>query len=404
MFTGLNRFIRKGTGAATSLRRLVLAAAAAMAFSTGGAAAQSAFYRASESELAGPPGTLIRQEPIHFAPSGASAYRVLYRSVGLRNEPIAVSGLIVIPGGTPPASGRPIVAWAHPTTGVTPPCAPSLALEHFAHIQGLKTLLERGYVVTATDYPGLGTSGPHPYLVGISEARAVLDSVRVARTMPGAGNGNRFAVWGHSQGGQAALFTGLIGRQYATEIELAGIAAAAPATELAALLAADIDTLGGKDLTAMTLWSWSRVFGAPMARVVEPVAMPTVERLAHECLELRLELLILQQTARPLDRSFLSVKNFADVEPWRSLMTENTPGSLPSGIPVFLAQGSADQLVRPDITRDYMRRLCGAGSKVRLLWMPNVGHATAGRESAAAAAAWMSGRFDGEPVPNDCGK
>ena len=71
---------------------------------------------------------------------------------------------------------------------------------------------------------------------------------------------------------------------------------------------------------------------------------------------------------------------------------------------MFLAQGSADQLVRPDITRDYMRRLCGAGSKVRLLWMPNVGHATAGRESADAAAAWMSGRFDGEPVPNDCGK
>jgi dipeptidyl aminopeptidase/acylaminoacyl peptidase len=150
---------------------------------------------------------MIRQEPIKFGPPGAAAYRVLYRSVGLRNQPIAVSGLVIIPGGPAPATGRPIVAWAHPTTGVTPPCAPSLALEHFAHIPGLKTLIERGYVVTATDYPGLGTPGPHPYLVGISEARAVLDSVRAARAMPGAGNGNRFAVWGHSQGGHAALFT-----------------------------------------------------------------------------------------------------------------------------------------------------------------------------------------------------
>jgi acetyl esterase/lipase len=222
--------------------------------------------------------------------------------------------------------------------------------------------------------------------------------------MPGAGNGNRFAVWGHSQGGHAALFTGLIGRQYASELELTGVAAAAPATELVALLTADIDTLGGKDLTAMALWSWSRVFGAPINQVVVPAAIPTVDRLAHECLESRLELLILQQTAKTLDRSFLSVKNFADVQPWRSLMTENTPGTLPGDIPVFLAQGSADQLVRPDITRDYMGRLCAAGSKVRLLWMPNVGHATAGRDSADAAAAWMASRFDGEAVPNDCGK
>jgi hypothetical protein len=71
---------------------------------------------------------------------------------------------------------------------------------------------------------------------------------------------------------------------------------------------------------------------------------------------------------------------------------------------VFLAQGGADQLVRPEITRDYMARLCAAGSKVRLHWMPDVGHATAGRDSADAAAAWMSARFDGAPVPDDCGK
>ncbi|MGE0036370.1 MAG: alpha/beta fold hydrolase [Xanthobacteraceae bacterium] len=388
----------------TSLRRLVIVAAAATAVWTCGAFAQPAFYRATEQETIGPPGTLIRQEPIHFAPSGASAYRVLYRSVGLRNEPIAVSGLVIIPGGPPPAAGRPIVAWAHPTTGVTPPCAPSLALERFAHIQGLKTLIDRGYVVTATDYPGLGTPGPHPYLVGVSEARAVLDSVRVVRTLPNGGNGNRFAVWGHSQGGHAALFTGIVGRQYAPELELAGVAAAAPATELAALLVADIDTLGGKDLTAMALWSWARVFDAPMSRVVVPTAIPTVDRLARDCLETRLELLMLMQAAKPLDRSFLSVKNLADVQPWRSFMTENTPGALPSNIPVFLAQGGADQLVRPDITRNYMQRLCGAGSKVEWFWMPKVGHPTAGRDSADAAAAWMTGRFDGKPVPNDCGK
>jgi hypothetical protein len=65
----------------------------------GNACAQGAFYRASDQELVGPPGTIIRQEPMMFAPAGAAAYRVLYRSIGSHEEPIAVSGIIVVPHG-----------------------------------------------------------------------------------------------------------------------------------------------------------------------------------------------------------------------------------------------------------------------------------------------------------------
>src|SRR5271170_2262080 len=79
-------------------------------------------------------------------------------------------------------------------------------------------MLDRGYVVAATDYPGLGTPEVHPYLVGESEAHAVLDSVRAARAIPEAAAGARFAAWGHSQGGQAALFTGIEASRYAPEL------------------------------------------------------------------------------------------------------------------------------------------------------------------------------------------
>jgi hypothetical protein len=161
------------------------------------------------------------------APFGAAAFRVLYRSTGLYDEPIAVSGVVVIPSGPAPANGRPIVAWTHPTTGVVPRCAPSPALFVFQQIQGLREMIDRGYVVAATDYPGLGTPQTHSYLVGVSEARAVFDSVRAARTISGAQN--HFAVWGHSQGGQAALFTGLIASTYAPDLNLTGVAAAEPA-------------------------------------------------------------------------------------------------------------------------------------------------------------------------------
>src|SRR5262249_36314836 len=115
---------------------------ATLSFRASDAVAQTLFYRATPQELVGQPGSLIRSEPMMFAPAGAQAYRVLYRSVGMQGEPIAVSGIIVVPPGPAPAGGRPIVAWAHPTTGVVPHCAPSLAIFAFQQMAGLRQLIE----------------------------------------------------------------------------------------------------------------------------------------------------------------------------------------------------------------------------------------------------------------------
>jgi hypothetical protein len=249
----------------------------------------------------GPPGTLIRSEPMLFAPADAQAYRVLYRSTGMHGEPIAVSGVIIVPPGPVPPGGRPIVAWAHPTTGV-------------------------------------------------------------------------------------------------------GVAAAAPATSLVPLMGDDFKTAGGKNLTAMTLWSWSRVYGAPIDKVVVPEAMSTVDQLANECIESIFDILARRRTEKPLEQHFLSVPNIAVVEPWRSLAIRNSPGTLPPRIPLFLAQGTTDDIVRPDVTRAYMQRQCGAGSKVAMMWVPGVGHGFVARDSADRAVAWMMDRFAGQPAPSDCGK
>src|SRR3984957_14270002 len=136
--------------------RLVLATLCTLS----AANAQTAFYRAPESEAAGAPGTLVRQEVVDGAPLGATTYRVLYRSTGWDNKPILVSGVVIVPPGDPPPGGRSIVAWAHPTSGIVPRCAPSLAIFLFQQIQGLRSFVRDGYVVAATDYPGLGTEGP----------------------------------------------------------------------------------------------------------------------------------------------------------------------------------------------------------------------------------------------------
>jgi acetyl esterase/lipase len=350
------------------------------------------------------PGQLMRMEPLYGAPEGATAYRILYQSTGLHGEPIVVSGMVVFPPGPAPDAARPVVAWAHPTTGVVERCAPSLARKRFEMIAGLRLMLAQGFVVAATDYPGLGTPETHPYLVGESEGRAVLDSVRAAREVPEARAGDNFVVWGHSQGGQAALFTGLLAERYAPELKLLGVAAAAPATELSRLMKADIDTSGGRNLTAMTLWSWERVFHAPTDKVLEPSAIPVVNELASECIESLFDVFERRLTQRPLAHAFLVSDDFIGREPWSSLLRENTPGALPAHLPVFLAQGANDQLVLPPVTRDYARRLCANGSAVLFDPVPNTGHGFVAFKASDAAVAWIADRFAGRRAPSNCGE
>lgn len=381
---------------------VALVVGAVVSLSPGVAHAQSAFYDYSQAEAIGAPGSIIRSEPMRDGPDGAQASRILYRSVGVHGEPIAVSGVVIIPAGPAPAGGRPIVAWAHPTSGIVPRCAPSLALFLFDSMQGMKELLAQGYIVVGTDYPGLGTKGPHPYLVGSSEGRAVLDSVRAAQLMPAAQAGNRYALWGHSQGGQAALYAGAMAAEYAPELKLEGVAVAAPATNLEKLLHDDAGTDGGRNITAMTLWSWSRVYGVPTDDVIDPSVMPAVDALANECIESVYDILQRDHSQRPLAEKFLTVSDITQVEPWRSLLLPNVAGTLPPGIPVFIAQGEADPLVLPAVTQAYMKRLCAAGSSVQLLMLPGVGHAFAGRDSKAAAVAWISDRMAGLPAPDAC--
>jgi pimeloyl-ACP methyl ester carboxylesterase len=386
------------------IRAFVLSAlSASIALSGEFAQAQTSFYRAPQGEQIGAPGTLIRSEPMHWGvPEGAHAWRILYSSTGVKGEPIVVSGMVVAPDGAASPQGRPVVAWAHPTSGVVPRCAPSLAMSAMQSIQGLKDLLARGEVVVATDYPGLGTQGPHPYLVGSSAGAAILDSARAARQLADAHAGSRFAAWGHSQGGQAVLYTALMAARYAPELQLVGVAAAAPATDLETLMRDDFDSTGGRNLTAMTLWSWSRVFGAPIGPVVAPAAMPTVDALAGECIESVFDVLHREHTGKSLAQTFLTVPDITRVEPWRTLMRDNTPGPLPPAVPVMLVQGDADTLVRPAVTAGYMSKRCAAGSKVKMLTMPGDGHGFVARDAAPQAVHWMAERFADQPAPDDC--
>jgi pimeloyl-ACP methyl ester carboxylesterase len=164
---------------------------------------------------------------------------VLYRSQDAHGNAVATSGIIVVPRTEPPVGGFPVISWAHGTVGVADLCAPSrdqpISRAHpmnvYVHTL-LNAFLREGWAVVMTDYEGLGTTDRrHPYLLGVSEAAGVLDIVRAARRLFGARISPRFAIVGHSQGGQAALFAASQAPAW-DDLNLVGVTAIAPANHI----------------------------------------------------------------------------------------------------------------------------------------------------------------------------
>jgi len=386
---------------ASPLSRFVVALAAMNLVAATVAVASPTMYPRETSRAA--PGTLLRIWPLEGGVRpGYKGYRVLYRSTGVGGQPVAVTGAVMFPAErTAEGVHRDIVAWAHPTTGVASKCAPTLLPDLAGSVQGVDRLADRGYVIVATDYVGLGTEDHHPYLIGQPAAHAVLDIVRAVRQLKDADAGSRFAVWGHSQGGHSALFTGAVAPSYAPELQLMGVAAAAPATDLLALFSADRETASGRSLTSMALLSWARVFKLPLDEFVFADARHHFDALANDCIETLSDFFKEDHDEKVLERQFLRIDPLQNARV-REIMAGNSTGALPSGTPVFLSQGTADDLVRPRITHTYMQRICSGGAKVKLHTMQGGGHMFAGRDSAYAAVEWISARFKGASAPNDC--
>jgi len=347
------------------------------------------------------PGDLLSFKEMKGAPTGSKAWRILYVSMGIDGRTVETSGVIVAPDQPNPLGGRPVVAWAHGTTGVEDDCAPSQAEHFFERIPHLPALIALDYVVVATDYEGLGTPGVHPYLVGLSEARAVLDSVRAAGNLKQAGAGRRFIVWGHSEGGHAALFTGQRARDYAPELHVEGVAAISPPTDLEVLLEDDLTERAGRVLGAYAIWSWSQVYKAPLDLVVKPAYIPTIQKTAHDCIETEVEGFQILVDSSYLPKDMLVDGAFA-VDPWKGLIEENRPGRAPIPSPIYVAQGAEDDIVRPSVTGDFVKGLCASGATVRYDLLPGVNHIRAARVSATTAVQWIRDRFNGDRVPNNC--
>jgi alpha-beta hydrolase superfamily lysophospholipase len=360
------------------------------------------FYDTSGLHISASPGTLLRYEPLKLPFFyRAKAWRILYATRDHSGRPVASSGVVVLSGYAPPAPKRRIVAWTHPTTGTSRKCAPSLRSSPIDSISGINDLITGGYIVVATDFPGLGTDGPFGLLIGKSQGQAVIDSVRAARQVPGVGGSNRYALWGYSLGGHSALFAGGMSATYAPELSLVAVAAAAPPTDLDELLNDDIRSVDGRILAAMVLSSWSKAYGVSMGSLVDNEVGRIVAGVNAICIDDLGGKLSVLTAQKPLARKFLNYDPNAR-QPWKGLLQQNSLRGISGKAPVFISQGADDKLVRSSVTKQFVRRLCRSGTSVTYNVVKEADHESIARLSAASAIAWIGDRFAGNPSANSC--
>ena len=350
---------------------------------------EAAFYVQPADAASGSPGTLIRSTELVGVPFEARAWRVMYRTTDVHGAAVVSTGIVVAPRSAAPREGRTVLSWAHPTTGAAEDCAPSRAFDPYALIEGMRLLLDRGYAIAATDYVGMGTAGPDSYLVGDTGGNAVLDAVRAAQHIEDVRASDRVVLWGHSQGGQAALFAAQRAPLYAPELTIAGVAVAAPAADLAALLSDHIDDISGVTIGSYAFTAYAQVYadrGATLDGILTPAAQAVVPEMNQLCL--LSDMTQLHRIGQPVVGHFVTADPAA-VEPWASILAENSAGGEGFSAPLFVAQGMKDTLVLPAATEQFVGNERTLGVDVEFHSINDADHGTVAYLALPALMAWL---------------
>jgi fermentation-respiration switch protein FrsA (DUF1100 family) len=356
-----------------------------------------AFYGPPDPVPVADPGSLVSSEVVEAPEVHGTVHRVMYVSRSLRDQPIVVSGLVAIPD-DPAAAGRghDVVAWAHGTTGIADVCAPSL--DGPESVPLLNELLDAGYVVTATDYEGLGTPGRHPYIVGESEARGVLDSVRAAGRLDGVELSGRTVVWGHSQGGHAAMFALNIAETWAPELDLVGVVAGAPPSQLDLIFDA-LEASPFRFYLLMAAAGINAAYGddaAPLGAVLTAEGQQAVNLVDQGCTA------ELAGATGDLTTDALVAADPATVPGWAELLRANDPGRFASGssAPLLVIHGGNDEQIPTAASALMFDQLCAVDQDQTRWVYPGQSHAGVIGPSIDDMLTWIGHRFDGEPTPD----
>jgi Secretory lipase len=350
------------------------------------------FYDTPNPLPAGKPGELIRSEPFedYDLPYAISAVRILYHSRSPNGEDVAVSGVVLVPNGTPPAGGWPVIAWAHDFIGSARQCAPSL-LRNLNKGPLLAMYVAVGYAVVASDYAGLGTSFQNAALDMRSNALDVIYSIPAARAaLPQLGG--KWVAAGYSQGGLVAVGVAEAGTEFGDPHYLGAIAISgvAEVQEMFELLAQG----SSHRMLVFLAQGIKTVF--PEFRVEEMLtdkAIPLYQHIRHACEA---------SSGLGLAANEMLKPGWEDSQYVKEFFIRNTPGRKPVHGPLLLISGEVDPEVPSALTATVVARLCKEKDHVLFVKYPGVNASAAIGESVSEQISWIRARFAGLPAPSNC--
>lgn len=344
------------------------------------------------------PGDLLEAEAMDPGGLDAVAYRVRYASQSVSGDPIEVTGMVIAPDDAADAADRPVLAVAHGTVGMGDSCAPSAVGIDARSAAFLAPYLEAGYVVAATDYEGLGTPGLHPYVVGESEARGVIDSVRAARAIDGLGAGDQVVVWGHSQGGHAALHTAQRWSELAPELELLGVAAGAPPSQFP-LLAEFLKGSPYQGYMVMVAAGFAAAYPElDLEAILTPVGVEGLDTLEEGCTAE-----IFEYYNPLVYEDIVTVPDIFADPTWGAVLEENDSNGRPVDAPLLILHGELDDQIPTASSALLLSQLCYLGSaEIERRTYPGAGHGDAVEAYAAELVTWVAERFAGTPAVDQC--
>ena len=352
------------------------------------------------------PGQLLRQETLEptlgLAKAGAQ-YRILYSSTdGIDGKsPVTVSGLLFVPPGEPPAGGWPLLAWGHETAGMADICAPSW-VGYSPRIEAfLNAWLARGIAVVATDYQGLGTVGPHPYMVVRAGAYGVIDSVRaVQKSFPAIGKKTLLA--GYSQGAGAVFGAAALQPSYAPDLDIRGVIT----TGLSYTTAETVATMRKETANQASYTLIYPLYIALVAQQLDPAlkeadmfsekALPLFEATRHACIGQ----LVIDVLSSGLTRAESVKPGYAATLDKIVPLLDYPSLKLPK--PVFMGIGEMDNDAPARLQLALAKNACAAGTTVQAHLYAGATHDAAVALSLPAALRFADRVMAGEAITPVC--
>lgn len=387
-------------------------------------------------------GQVIAREPVPTSIAGAQAWRIAYISSDMADKPTISTGLVIAPVGPAPEGGRPVMSWAHGTTGTAQSCGPSQVVDPAAPLNeyflptgnswtdyGVPAVAEfiaAGYVVVATDYQGLGGGGRHQYALAVTQARDSIDAIRAAGAMRETGAGLQAVIYGWSQGAAAAI-TAASMVDYITRkgtafdgVKLVGAVAMAPeyfrafapsgpltdesaAAILAGAAKAFSNSVNNFNHLAMTLWAeqaaypeqlkLTDVFTDDGAKFVDQI-------MTNKCVHAASD-----SITYSYGNEFASLLRPDPVNArlWAQTLIDSVGPDVQPAVPVIIYWGTKDVVVPPVMHKIYRERMCQMGGNVaRVQLAGELSHFATPAASQPLYLPWIADRLAGKPAPDGC--